>query len=154
MSFQSWCEEFYPVPADKVSESNALVHSLRKWIGLRNENLSRHDLRLGSRYLYDASSTDASFHNSLFLVADDSCALCVHHARRHWSCAQRRCSCSACPLYKVLGNKACDSSDGPYSLDFVGNSDVEPMIEALEAALRMVQSSSEGKSSGGEDANL
>lgn len=147
MSFQSWCAEFYPVPADQVPEEEALVHSLRKWIGLREENLSRHDLRrVGKsiKYLPDADIGDDGCDpdDVLLRIDDDSCALCVHHA-------QRRDSCETCPLYKVLGDKPCDSFGGPYSQDFVDNDDVEPMIEALEAALCMV---SEGNFSGGEDA--
>lgn len=39
MSLETWKEEFYPIPADEVPESQALAHSLRKWEGLRKENL-------------------------------------------------------------------------------------------------------------------
>ena len=44
MSIESWKAEFYPTPADEASKDQAIAHSLRKWEGLRKENLDRHEL--------------------------------------------------------------------------------------------------------------
>lgn len=47
MSMRSWKKEYYPVEAAKVPKELAVVASLRKWIGLRLDNLQRHGLVKG-----------------------------------------------------------------------------------------------------------
>ncbi len=51
MGIATWKKEFYP-PISKVTRANAIDHSLKKWIGLREENLKRHDLKLSNFTVY------------------------------------------------------------------------------------------------------
>lgn len=136
MSISSWKEEFYPVPADEVGEEGALEHSLRKWIGLRRENLRKHDVSLGAVRIagYDGGLT----------IDGTSCALCAHYYSRHG----RRCE-MRCPLVDVNDGYSCDGSlvweddDKKHESDehdhythMRKRGDPEPMINLLEKAIR------------------
>lgn len=129
MSLKTWKEEFYPVSANKVSKQDALEHSIKKWEGLRLENLKRHGLIQNRR----AITEDRSF--AYFNIDSDSCALCQHYAGKN--------SCIGCPLYHIRHNTKCDVRNFEISVDavyheFVNNENPEPMIKELIEARNWV----------------
>jgi len=121
MSLKSWKAEFYTIDAKNVSEENAVAHSLQKWIGLRPENLNKHEVSfLANNVIGDDSN--------ILDIDGESCALCVHHV--HHVVAQNHCK--ECPLLVYLG-KTCDGEpDSPYGY-WLDTADPEPMISALSA---------------------
>jgi len=125
MSIKTWESEFYPTEARTVPKDRraALEHSLRKWRGLRAEALARHEM---GRAVGDICAVDGS--GDIFPVNSDTCALCVH-----WFGPYK--GCSDCPLAEELGHP-CAGSDH-WAFNFWGRTgDPEPMIAALEAALK------------------
>jgi hypothetical protein len=117
---RSWKKEYYPVEAAKVPEALAVVASLRKWIGLRPENLQRHGL-----VKVDGSSRLLSS-RSEFYIDDKSCSLC------HYYITGERCT--YCPLNQVLGHPCCVWESTPYQW-WCRTGDPEFMISALRVAL-------------------
>lgn len=113
MSLESWKEEFYPVPANEVSEADAVKHSRRKWIGLRPENLIHHKV-----WMHDSKLTGK---DGTLEINSESCALCHHYLDP---------TCKECPLRKLLG-RPCDIVGKPYEV-FFRRYDPELMITALE----------------------
>ncbi len=111
MSLETWKEEFYPIPADEVPESQALTHSLRKWEGLRKENLEKHGVGATGGYV-DEMSIDSS-----------TCALCHHHIDS--------VRCATCPLVKLTMGGNCDSEYVWWN----HAGDPEPMIELIKNAI-------------------
>lgn len=150
MSFETWKREFYPKDADEVNDNyvDAVEHSLKKWVGLRRENLKRHNMTyaihrwgnlkrdmdyVGIRGRHsDKSERDLN-------VNGDSCALCLLYEGLDGDCR-------ACPIQKLLG-KRCDEarwgeeSHSPYRV-FRDTGNPEPMITVLENALVKARSSS------------
>lgn len=148
MTIKSWKEEFYPIPASKVvgSDDVALVkHSLQKWIGLRDENLHKHNLH---KVMHESNPILSSADNRYeFRISGENCALCLAHAIEVED-EYTVHACETCPIYKSRGGFACDECDehasneelssvNPWS-EFVDYNDPEPMIEALEVALSYV----------------
>lgn len=135
MSIRTWKEEFYPKRSCDTDEHEAIDHSIRKWIGLRPENLAKHKVVWDGDYgcLRDAPG-DMAF------VDSSTCALC-HHFRGmeqdEWGE-----SCSGCPLFEVRDRAQCDSArmnedDAPY-FQFMHGRDPEPMIVDLLRAKRAI----------------
>jgi hypothetical protein len=128
MSLSTWKQEFYPVPADSVKDDAAAVeHSIRKWEGLRKENLVKHAMRRSDRDIGDDRDD--------FGIDCRSCALCVLHRTRD---KDGEASCGDCPLYVSRGKVACDVSTddetiAPYRV-FMNCGDPEPMLAALALA--------------------
>jgi hypothetical protein len=122
MTLQTWKEEFYPIDAKYVSKEDAVEHSLRKWIGLRAENLSKHGVNATYSRVYDGDGVCGE--DEMMYIDDESCALCVHYIENE---------CSACPLFGLLG-RSCDKGDEIISeyASFVRFGNPEPMITALE----------------------
>lgn len=133
MSMTTWTEEFYPIPAAKSSEKDAAEHSLKKWIGLRPENLSRHGLRTVSIAITDGKTA---------LTIDGlSCALCKHHNYVAQATTYR--DCPSCPIVAVNGGRTClnktlDGRPSPWH-QWVNYHEVEPMIELLERTVEYVK---------------
>jgi hypothetical protein len=119
MSLESWKAEYYPVPADQCPPEQAVEHSLRKWIGLRRENLERHGMRAMSEDITDAQTSE------WFRIGASTCSLCETHT-----------ICRGCPL---LAGQCVDGMNAWWD-----DHDPEPMIAALEAALKMQQSQTQG----------
>lgn len=123
MSLKTWKEEFYPIRAKHVSEEeDAVEHSLRKWIGLRKENLDKHRISTGwigisdgDEYVYIDSST---------------CALC----QRYFD-DEAVNECASCPLFDLLG-KRCDNGDDSPFVIWGEYENPEPMIAALEQLVK------------------
>tara|TARA_Y100000034_G_scaffold101141_1_gene125188 strand:+ start:24 stop:356 length:333 start_codon:yes stop_codon:yes gene_type:complete len=108
MSFESWKKEFY----DKGD--------LTKWIGLRLENLKKHDfIRQQHKVI--------TFKDGVFHVGSSTCNLCKEYYRNSYfnSC------CDSCPLYQLRDNRCDRGSENPFS-EFVKNGNPEPMIQLLE----------------------
>lgn len=114
MSIETWKAEFLPVPAEEVPEEEAVAHSLRKWKGLRPENLAEHDLIATPRYILDQEGREECV---------SRCALCKHY------------DCIACPLAQTLGDSCVGGSKSPWYIWF-DDRDPEPMIQALEETLQ------------------
>jgi hypothetical protein len=121
MSIETWKKEFYPISADSTqikTDLQAINHSIKKWEGLRSENLERHGLKTSYESIMDSSSSEASD----FRIDGNSCALCTKHYRK----------CRECPLHISRDSNDCDTGAededmSPY-LDFTDNKDPEPMI--------------------------
>lgn len=113
MSLETWKKEFYFIDARAVPVEQAVEHSLRKWIGLRRENLDKHGVSIEGKRIYGEDGR--------LFISESSCALCWYYIENH---------CCHCPLYAVLG-RPCDSSrSAPYQ-QFIFDRNPEPMICAL-----------------------
>lgn len=116
MSLATWKKEFYRTPADKVSERNALEHSIKKWIGLLPKNRKKHNVRLGRYILSDIK-------NNILHINGGSCALCVCYVD----------DCAVCPL-STVGNARTIAPCHDEYLDAIDNGKVTPMIRLLRKA--------------------
>ena len=109
MSMKTWREEFYPVPAGTARRRSwrwAAKHSLRKWEGLREENLRKHDVRYSPE---DNAVVDAD--GARLKLDDKTCALC----RKVQEAEEADLSvngCGICPLALVGYN--CNSCESAY----------------------------------------
>jgi hypothetical protein len=132
MSLKDWKEEFYPIPAGEVPIDDAIEHSLQKWIGLRKENLNRHNV------WYDPSRREVRGmgHTSTPVeISSKSCALC----HRYIKYEGKYPGCGACPLVAVRTVPCDRSTDGSYMnpwRSFTVHENPEPMIDLIQAALR------------------
>jgi len=122
MSLQTWKNEFYPIPADKCRKKDAVVHSLRKWIGFRQENLARHGI----------ATDDIEYAH---LDGGKSCALCFFYRNTKEECGN-------CPLFVARGGWECFLYSSRYDIGLIScyasytrHGNPEPMIAFLEKAL-------------------
>lgn len=120
MSLESWKAEFYPVDAKDVSEADALAHSLKKWEGLRKENLERHRGKHNEH-------RHIEFEDGIFMVNDGTCACCVH-----WD--EDDDGCPGCPLSQDRGERCDGGDDAPYG-KFTLEHNPEPMIQLIQLAI-------------------
>lgn len=131
MSLESWKAEFYPIRAENVPKEDALEHSIRKWEGLRKENLEKHGLYKDCTAIYEESSFRSWY------ISSDSCALCHQYLNPNGPFTSERDKCKECPLFKTNGNCRCDrsktQSESLFS-SFTIHDNPEPMIEALKKA--------------------
>ena len=147
MSFKTWKEEFYPIDAKQCEPGiQAIMHSLQKWIGLRRENLKRHNMvyaiedGYGKDYGGIRGRHSHKDHEDLS-VSDESCALCRHYEMdNQWN------ACERCPIFKACGESCDNADDSPYRI-FRDTGNPEPMIEMLETTLRFYRSGAETASS-------
>lgn len=132
MSLSSWKAEFYPVDACTVSKEFALEHSLKKWIGLRPENLARHEVVLKGTFVtcpVEGSSLKLGW--TRLILGGSSCALCIHYA----DSAPVYSNCKSCPLAKITGTD-CEHQWMIATYPAEGElADVEPMIKLIEDAI-------------------
>lgn len=84
MSIKSWKKEFYSIKAKDAS--HPLEHSLVKWIGLRHENLKRHELHV------QEFSNIGDKKGNIFRVDSSSCALCLEVNTNCSNCCLESCS--------------------------------------------------------------
>lgn len=136
MTMDTWRDEFYPVAAVDCPREDAVAHSLKKWIGLRRENLERHGLETGWSDIHEVANSSARQE-----VSGVSCALCKFHAV--FSTLDRRTYCDTCPLAQIRAVEnivdstpvACDNVRPGESLppwvEWTENKNPEPMIEWL-----------------------
>lgn len=119
MSLESWEDEFYPMTAKETLSANLsmieiIKHSLKKWIGLKKENIDKHDINSNP------------FCNDRFEVNEDSCSLCVKYYREHSLLGE----CRDCPIVKATG-KTCLRSFEIFEDNYLP----EPMIDILKETL-------------------
>ena len=116
MSAQTWLEEFVPdvaFPDDLV----ALKYALKKYIGARQENLEKHQVK----HLY----CEIFYQGFSFYRYDAStCYFCHQYGEPS--------PCIDCPLYKV-NDHCCSGPDSPYGKFIKG--DPEPMINLISIAI-------------------
>jgi len=129
MSLASWKREFY-TPVNKVKKSDAAAASLRKWEGLRPENMKQHGLEWFGHRIRQTNQPSSSV-----AIDDSNCALCWYFLGP-WS---EPFPCDACPLSIVRGGVACDDKmvdeeKAPYHCG-TRDQDPRPMIRWLKKAV-------------------
>lgn len=134
MSVESWKEEFMPTPARMCdTDLDAVKHARRKWQGLREESLKRHQLekvddmliyRHGGPTIESGQVSDLCKVNYPSIEINAStCGLCRIHLRMGTGCDE-------CPLKIMLNDPCYEHDDSPYRV-WLDTGDPEPMIEAL-----------------------
>lgn len=120
MSLKSWKEEFYPVRA--ADATHPLQHSLQKWIGLRPENLERHEVFINSDSNVESENGDS------LSIDSSSCALCTIYLDN---------GCADCPLIKAH-EAPCDQigwgGENPFAA-WCSDHYPEPMIQIIQKAI-------------------
>jgi hypothetical protein len=140
MSYKTWAAEYYPKPAREAigTPLEAAKHSLQKWIGLRKENMEKHGvLRRITASGSNIVIGDLLWRGNDLVISWESCALC-RYAGSYYITA----SCSGCPLYEVRGQIPCCEASGSAINAFFAytrRGDPEPMIEDLQATVRMLE---------------
>ena len=107
MSLQTWKKEFYS-PISKTNKKNSLQHSLTKWIGLRKENLAKHEVEYNPNFL------GITYKGSVLSIDASSCSLCKNYG-----------TCDKCPL---------NDCQNEYRA-FVKTSNPEPMIALIQMTI-------------------
>lgn len=136
MSLQSWKEEFYPEDAADVAargdERECIAHSLRKWEGLKAENLGWHGVKFHMWGLEDEGWC-------VLPIESSTCALCLLHDNE--SGALDPDYCGRCALYLVRGYTACDGArhDEATSPWHLRTYEPERMIWWLQRAIEYVE---------------
>ncbi len=147
MSVRSWCKEFYPVTPHLVEEEDAIDHSLQKFIGLRPENLLKHDVRKnGNTIVYDnykkkynmprEDYVDSNRNN--VIINASSCALCHHHMDKDILVDY----CSACPIYGYNKSKGFDEPHESCHEEYMywhEGLGPEKMIQLLENTIKWIE---------------
>lgn len=123
MSIETWKQEFY-VEELADNDLDATQNCLTKWIGLRKENLDKHDILIN----FFGNIFDKE--NDVFYIDINSCQLCRLYVD---------CGCKGCPLFKFLGKECDDGTDSIFS-SWHSGSNPEPMIAALEKTIEMLKS--------------
>jgi len=129
VSLASWKCEFY-TPVSKVKKCDAAAESLRKWEGLRPENMKQHGLEWFGHRIRQTNQPSSSI-----AIDDSSCALCWFFVG-YWHASF---PCETCPLSIVRGNIACDrqgsqETSDPYHRGAYDH-DPRPMIRWLKKAV-------------------
>ena len=158
MSFKTWKDEFYSISASEVDEEYALEHSIRKWEGLLEENLSKHKVVIynggsGCKYVIDetlathpdisAIVRSAGFEEKL-KIDGYSCSLCEAYQYEEYD----GYPCEKCPLAQSRGDIPCDC-ENDYEVDnrilapwqtFIRELDPKPMLKALYSTREYLES--------------
>ena len=140
MSANSWCEEFYPIEADKACsriDYECVEHALKKWTGALPENLEKHEVKYQDFKIIGINEN--SFKDSVFFD-DTTCTLCFRYPKTRLDYdltmqTKKRCVSNygrTCPLNLCLG-KQCDD------VYHQSQNDPTPMIRALEKTLKMLE---------------
>jgi hypothetical protein len=152
MSMQTWKQEFYASPASKVGATaylrddviSAVEHSLRKWEGLTEENLAKHEVELSIDYCGVLTPGDPK---SELGINGHSCALCCYVDTIEDDNGVY-VDCNPCPYFKTFKKACCmhtedqryaslvgtDVNDYPFTV-FEDTGNPLPMIQALEKVL-------------------
>jgi hypothetical protein len=137
MSLETWKEEFYSTDAyeyveeSKYSEIDCVLHSLTKWIGLREENLKKHELSTilsGSRIIKDQ-------HNEMCAGGGVYSSMCRRYQKERKKFNDIEPDiCSKC-IGRIANKEKCsDQYDSWY-----WHQDPEPMIAWMENTLEYVK---------------
>lgn len=146
MSLETWKAEFYPVPASSFTAETSTIdlveHSLRKWIGLREENLRKHGIST-NRWYREIACTE-SVNDPPLQIDSTTCALCVVAEEKHKKEDYAAPSmCKHCILTKLRNGLQCDEvhileSASPWSI-WLRSADPEPMIKLLKEAVEFLK---------------
>lgn len=129
-SVSKWMNEFYPVEAKVIAATGDVLamveHAIKKWDGLRDENLKKYDIEIddigGMKYVGDLQ------------IGSRTCSLCVNFIGESYD------ACEQCPLFQSLGHR-CDNR-GPWDTAGWGSRlehpNPKPMIAALEATKQFI----------------
>jgi hypothetical protein len=123
MSLKTWIEEFYPVPASKMSDKDAILHALKKFTGARKCNLKKHNLTI-------SNATIEQRNGDSFYFGVQQCSLCKSYF--YLPNIDNR-ECPGCPL-EQLGDP-CPKYHSTFDV-FCENGNPIPMIKLLKRALR------------------
>lgn len=124
MSMKSWMSEFYPIPAKLMygaSDEVCILHSLRRYEGLKPENLLKHGLKLIDYILMEPDT------NKSLGISSFHCALCIKYPTVCTGENEMKCI-----FIRVTGQ----SCTREYRCV---NSTVKTMIETLQALLQHVR---------------
>lgn len=135
MSLATWKEEFYPVPADEAKGDAlaAVDHSLKKWEGLRPDNLKKHQCRAAGTAISDGAVETVTEEDEYMALDCTSCALCKYNDAHGGN------YCDNCPITMATG-QPCDDGYGdrededglaPWD-EWTSNTNPEAMIAVLE----------------------
>lgn len=128
MSLRTWKKEFYPkAPTKRMTELQAIEHSLQKWKGLRKANLKKHGVFQDGANVWENGAFDdwITANRDTFVFDSKSCALCVKHFLN-----PKESSCEKCPLAALHGGTTCMDMDSVYE-NSVENENPSSMIESL-----------------------
>lgn len=145
-----WIDKHYPVTtvsfvASKPSDAEMIKHALLKWSGLTRDVLDRYGLDLDETHVVENRSRDR-----VLGIDSRTCALC----QVYWKGDLKK-HCIGCPLALSRGGVPCDhrtdremvtGSKSPWSA-FAYQHDPHPMIDALNNALKFVETQGETLSS-------
>lgn len=123
MSIKTWKAAYYPKPANKTTEEEALDHSIRKWEGLRKKDLKKHDgdhIRLQIHFKDGSVRIDAS-----------TCSLCHHY---FWT-EGTDVACVACPIFRANGRTCSDEYSKAASFDLK----ITPMLRLLRKTKKLTK---------------
>lgn len=126
MSIESWKKEYIPseefdkLVEDGVFSVDVAIHTKKKFIGLREVNLEKHQLHRENGFLYDEDGYELE-------IGQDVCAYCAIHDKYDLS------SCDFCPIY--LRGFGCNTYRSPHSR-FTTNGDPEPMINLMNKLIK------------------
>ena len=131
MTIETWRLEFYPTEACHAigTELEAARHSLRKWQGMTEANLTKHGLRRARHELMPNDPLQSG--KALSQIGNRDCALCERHPG----------NCCGCALYEARGDVFCDRTTpdetvSPWHDTYnPGDTPILRMVKELEAAV-------------------
>ncbi len=132
----TWKAEFYPVAADvAMSEMAAVEHAIRKWTGLREENLRAHNVSTNRPYLRNfrqIGSPDVG--DKPLTIAAGICALCLQYSCNGTLevCPLEHCRDAMCDI------RGADENDSPFEA-WQLHADPEPMLLWLHKTKIMLE---------------
>ena len=128
MSLETWKAEFYQIDAHEVAAKDAIQHSLTKWIGLRQENVNKHNLIIGNCEISDID-------NNKFSIDSTTCSLCEYYCNPYNKC-------KTCPIVEYKSTKSIYKDRTCCEIEFIAfeyEHDPEPMINLLQGVLNTQQ---------------
>ena len=110
MSLESWKAEFYPIDANQTHRTDAIDHSLQKWLGLLPENLAKHQMMLVEGEVLEVGTDLDNPSREGVVINGQSCSLCHHYLDHDFDEHEdeHESQCHDCPLYQARGGAACD----------------------------------------------
>jgi len=131
MSFETWKEEFYPVPVEELpynlTDEELILHSLKKWTGVLPENLKKHEVRYKHHTITPTKNLEQ------YLTFDtDTCSLCRSYYPKNYAHPCNFNRITLCPIVRATG-KTCGY---PWRYSHETN---HPIVNLLKKTLEFVQ---------------
>lgn len=154
MSVETWKKEFYPEKAKSKSLLVLAKRCLKKWEGLKKQNLKKHKvIPLGHELYFEYKNYDKEW----FQLGKPSCPFCYMAEEKIEEIMQkdnnaniselRRNICNYCHIKKSVG-RGCDTpikdSFSPWG-EFFNNHDPLPMIDLINEYIRSLKGSRKRK---------